>query len=88
MTRSPTVRFWIEAFLAACSAVATVLSLIWPQWIEAIFDASPDGGDGSAERAIAIVFLVATLAFSVLARKEWHRLPKGRGVMPLTAGRP
>jgi hypothetical protein len=73
MTRSPTVRFWIEAFLAVCSAVATVLSLIWPQWIEAIFEASPDAGDGSAEWGIALAFLVATVVFSWLARREWRQ---------------
>lgn len=73
MTRAPTVRFWIEVFLAACSALATVLSLIWPQWIEALFEASPDAGDGSAERLIAIAFLIATVVFSWFARSEWRR---------------
>ena len=76
MRRSTTIRFWIEVFLAACSAVATALSIVWPQWIEAIFEESPDGGDGSAERLVAVVFLAATVLFSWLARKEWRRSAK------------
>ena len=77
MNHSISIRFWIEVILAACSAIATALSIVWPQWIEAIFEESPDGGDGSAERLVAVLFLAATIAFSWLARKEW-RSAKGR----------
>jgi hypothetical protein len=73
MSRSPTILFWIEVFLAVCSAIATVLSLVWPQWIEAVFEESPDAGDGSAERLVAVVFLVATVVFSWFARREWQQ---------------
>jgi hypothetical protein len=73
MSRSPTILFWIEVFLAVCSAIATVLSLVWPQWIEAVFEESPDAGDGSAERLVAVVFLVATVVFSWFARREWRQ---------------
>jgi hypothetical protein len=73
MSRSTTIRFWIEVILAACSAAATALSIVWPQWIEAIFEESPDGGDGSAERFVAVAFLAATVVFSWLARREWRR---------------
>lgn len=72
MSRFTTIRFWTEVILAACSAVATALSIAWPQWIEAIFEESPDGGDGSAERLVAVVFLAATMVFSWLARKDWR----------------
>lgn len=82
MSRSTSIRFWIEAILAACSAVATMLSIVWPQWIEAIFEESPDGGDGSAERLVAVVFLAATIVFSWLARKEWRRNARERATAP------
>jgi hypothetical protein len=73
MSRSITARFLIEIVLAACSAVATGLSIVWPQWIEAVFEEAPDAGDGSAERLIAVVFLAAMIIFSWLARREWRR---------------
>ena len=66
-------RFWVEAILCACSAISFAGSLIWPQWIEAIFEVSPDQGDGSAEWGIALAFLVATIILSWLARTEWRR---------------
>jgi len=72
-------RMWIEALLAAVAAVLTAVTLIWPDWIELLFDASPDGGDGSAERAIAIAWLLAAIVFGGLARSDWRRLVAARG---------
>jgi hypothetical protein len=69
------LRFWGECFLAGLAAVLAVLTAIWPDWIELLFDADPDGGNGSAESGIVIAFAVVAIIFAVLARFEHRRLP-------------
>ena len=65
---------WIEAVLAGIAAVLTVVTLLWPAWIESVFGESPDGGDGSAERAFALIWVVMAVVFSLMARRDWRRL--------------
>lgn len=67
-------RVWIEAVLSAIAVVLTVVTLIWPDWIELLFDEAPDGGDGSLERLFAIGWLVAAIVFGRLARSDWRKL--------------
>jgi hypothetical protein len=69
------LRFWGECALAGLAAVLAVLTAIWPDWIELLFDADPDGGTGSAEWGIVIAFAVVAVIFAVLARFEHRRLP-------------
>jgi hypothetical protein len=69
------LRFWVECALAGLAAVLAVLTAIWPDWIELLFDADPDGGNGSAEWGIVIAFVAAAIIFAVLARFEHRRLP-------------
>jgi hypothetical protein len=66
-------RFWVETILACLSGSLAVLTLIWHNWVELLFEAEPDGGDGSFEWALVVVLLAATVVFSVLARIEWRR---------------
>jgi hypothetical protein len=73
MKRHLTPTFWIEAILAGISALFLILTLVWEDWIEVFFDASPDNGDGSLEWTIAIVCIVCAVIFSALARHEWRR---------------
>lgn len=62
---------WAAAALGFAGFVGT---LIEPQWIERLFDESPDGGDGSLERwLVAGAFLVAAIAAAALARRERSR---------------
>lgn len=67
-------RMWIERVLASVSALLTVVTVVWPRWIEALFEASPDGGDGSTERLVALAWLAATLLFAAAARRDRRRL--------------
>jgi hypothetical protein len=73
MGRTVRIRFWIEAALASLAAGLLVLTLILREWIELLFGVDPDGGDGSLERAVVAVLLVATVVFAWLARVEWRR---------------
>ena len=71
---NPKTRMVIELVLATIGAVLTVVTLIWPTWIETLFNESPDGGDGSAERVFALGWLAITVLFAVLARRDWRRM--------------
>ncbi len=66
------LRAMIEATLAVVSAVLVVVSLVWPTWFETLLGESPDGGDGSAERLLALVWVAAAVLFSSLARRDWR----------------
>ena len=66
-------RFWIEIAAAAVSFVLLALTLVWEEWIELLFNLSPDGGSGELEWVITGVTLVATVTFLFLARVEWRR---------------
>ena len=67
-------RMLIEMVLAGVAGVLTVVTVIWPTWIESLVEASPDGGDGSAERLFALGWLAVAVVFSVLARRDRRRL--------------
>jgi hypothetical protein len=76
-------RFWIEAILAAVTAVMLILTLVVPDWIEVLTGVEPDGGDGGLEWVLALGFAVGSVVFSALARLEWGRreaegAPNGR----------
>jgi hypothetical protein len=66
-------RFWAEISLASASALLVVLTVAWPEWIEEVFGVDPDGGNGSLEWAIAIVFALCAIVLPIRARSEWRR---------------
>jgi hypothetical protein len=65
--------FWIEAGLALTSAVASMLTLLWPDWIEIVFHVEPDQGSGALEWSIALAFVASTVLCAALARRERGR---------------
>ena len=75
------LRARIEVALAAFLGAATILTAIWPDWIEGVLGFDPDGGTGTTEWLIVAVLAVATLAVAALARRELrvlrHRAPIG-----------
>ena len=73
MSRMVRTRFWIETALAALTTIVLLVTLAWRGWIEAIFGAGPDGGDGSLEWAIVGALLAVSVTLSVMARAEWRR---------------
>ena len=72
-TQRPRTRLWIEVAAAALAALAALLTLVKPGWIETISGADPDRGSGFLEAAIAVSLAVAAIASSTLARLEWRR---------------
>jgi uncharacterized membrane protein YedE/YeeE len=59
-----------EVVLAAILGMATILTAVWPDWIEGLFGFDPDGGNGTTEWWIVVVLAVATIAVAALARRD------------------
>lgn len=71
-------RLRIEMVLAAISAALCVLTLVFPEWIEALTGLEPDAGSGALEWIITGVFLVGAVVAAVLARRDYRRLALDR----------
>jgi hypothetical protein len=65
--------FWFETSMAIVTGILFVITLVWHDWIEIIFNVDPDQGSGLLERLIVGALLVITIALFVLARYEWRR---------------
>jgi len=72
MQRHLSGRFWVLFELAVVSALLTVLTIAWPNWIEGLFKVDPDAGTGSSEWGITLAFFVATVALAALAGRTWR----------------
>jgi hypothetical protein len=68
------ILFWTEAAMSGLTASLLLLTTIWRDWIEAAFGVDPDHHDGTLEWGIVAVLLVATVTFTMLARRQWRRL--------------
>lgn len=66
-------RFWLETSLAIVTAILFVVTLVWHDWIEIIFNVDPDQGSGFLEWLIVGVLFVVTIVLFVLARYEWRK---------------
>ena len=66
-------RFWLETTLAGSSSGLLVLTIVRPQWIEALLGVEPDAGDGSLEWAIVGVLALVTALLFASALREWRR---------------
>ncbi len=72
------LRFWIEAGLAAVSAILAIGTLVWHDWAESIFGIDPDEGNGSFEVAVTLIAVALTVLFVGAARVEWRRAALAR----------
>jgi hypothetical protein len=79
MSRRPGAVFWSEAILATLAGCLGLLTLVWPDWIEGVFGADPDHGDGSVEWLVVAVCLALALTCSALARRRWLRAAPAGG---------
>jgi hypothetical protein len=70
-------RLRVEVVLAGLSAALFVLTLVFPEWIEALTGLEPDAGSGALEWLIAGALLVAAVVSAILARRDYRRLAAG-----------
>jgi hypothetical protein len=68
-------RLSVEVLLAAASGLVGLVTLVWPDWIELVFGADPDGGNGAVEVLIVIAFLCVSVGTSLVARWEFRVRP-------------
>ena len=66
-------RFWLETSLAIVTGILFVVTLVWHNWAEIIFNIDPDQGSGLFEWIVVGVLLVVTIVLIVLARFEWRK---------------
>lgn len=71
-------RLWVESMGAAATGLATIATIIAPDWIEEVFKVEPDSGSGALELAIVVALAAVTLALSLTAGWEWRHLRRGR----------
>lgn len=64
------LRARIEIVLSALLGTATIVTALWPTWIEGLFGLDPDGGNGTAEWWVVGVLAVITVAAAALARRD------------------
>lgn len=60
----------IEIVLSALLGTATIVTAVWPTWIEGLSGFEPDGGNGKTEWWIVAVLAVITIAAAALARRD------------------
>lgn len=73
MLRNPLARFWLSSVSAAATTVLAVLTVVTPDWIEAVFGVDPDHGDGATEWLVLIVLLTTAGALGLRSRILWLR---------------
>ncbi len=73
--------FWAESMLTGLTAVLSVLTMTWPDWIEAVTGFDPDHHGGSFEWELTLALGVLALSFAALARRSWQRTP----IVPLSS---
>ena len=73
MTKVLRGRFWFETGLAIVTGILFVITLVWHDWIEIIFNVDPDQGSGLLEWLVVGALLVVTIVLFVLARYEWRK---------------
>jgi hypothetical protein len=73
------LRARIEIVLSALLGTATIVTAVWPTWIEGLFGFQPDSGNGQTEWWIVAVLAVATIAAAALARRDLRVLRRPIG---------
>ena len=64
---------WLSAVLTLLATTCAVITFINPQWIESLFDASPDAGSGESERSLTVFFVILSVVMLVITVWRWRR---------------
>jgi hypothetical protein len=77
----PKTRLALETVLAVIFAAIFVATIFWPDWIELVFGADPDEGNGQAEWGIVVISGLLAMASIIVARMEWRRQHRADGAV-------
>ncbi|MDQ6936528.1 MAG: ABC transporter permease [Actinomycetota bacterium] len=69
----PRARLWLDISATVLAAVAALVTVIRPAWIEASTGVDPDGGSGAVEVGVTVGLVLLSLASAGWARLEWRR---------------
>jgi DNA-binding NarL/FixJ family response regulator len=69
-----TMRFWVEAGLAALSGFLAILTLFTRDWIEGLTRFNLDNENGLFELTIVAALFLVCILLSIAARADWRRL--------------
>ncbi|MBV8400866.1 MAG: hypothetical protein JOZ17_19355 [Acetobacteraceae bacterium] len=73
MRRNTRRLFWVETGLAAITGLLTLITPMFPDWIEFVSGWDPDQHDGSVEWLIIAGLFAATVVLAAAAASEWRR---------------
>ncbi|MDQ6688608.1 MAG: ABC transporter permease [Actinomycetota bacterium] len=65
--------FRTRATLGSLTLLVTVITAVWPDWLEAVLRVNPDGGNGMAEVAIVFLLAAVSIGFFATAWTSWRR---------------
>jgi hypothetical protein len=71
------LRVRTEAVLAVLLGVATIVTALWPTWIEALSGLEPDGGSGESEWWIVVVLALGTVGAAVITARDMRAHRRG-----------
>ena len=63
-------RFWLESVSGSVTGIVAIITLLWHDWIEAVFGTHPDSGNGSAEWLVVLVLFLVTVALATYAELD------------------
>ena len=66
------IRARIELGLSAVFAVLTVVTLVWPTWLESVTGLRPDAGSGETEWWIVVLLGLATIALGLVGARDYR----------------
>jgi hypothetical protein len=72
VTRAVRARFWVESVLGSAAALLAILTTFWHDWIETVFRADPDHGNGGLEWAVVAVLAMFAATLLMFALSEWR----------------
>ena len=63
----------MKTILAIITVAIGLLTVAWPDWLEALFETSPDASSGALEAVIATVMLLVSVLFALSARRDFRQ---------------
>jgi hypothetical protein len=64
--------FSLEIAATTTGSALFAVTLMWPDWIERVFGADPDGASGLDEWFVVVAALSVAVAGMLMARREWR----------------